>query len=114
MALYVAFGVNVGNLGRIGERRKEMVEWVQEINRQLTGIQSSTRIIDWYGHTGNFVVESSGADLPDVLSKLESVLGVHAQSFRMTTLTDSLQLQPKQRRLPLSKEYVGHVESRLL
>lgn len=53
-----------------------MGEWTLEINRKLETLGSSTRIIDWYGHTGNFVVESSRTEPSEIASELASVAGV--------------------------------------
>jgi hypothetical protein len=74
--LYIAFGVNIGNLGRVGGRRKEMGEWTQEINRKLETLESSTSIVGWYGHTGNFVVESSRTEPSEFITELASAAGV--------------------------------------
>lgn len=75
MALYIAFGVNIGNLGRVSERRVAMDSWVPEINKKLASLQSSTKIVDWYDHTGNFVIESSRTERSDIVSELTSVVG---------------------------------------
>jgi len=75
LALHIAFGVNIGNLGRISEKRKEMDEWTLEFNRKLASLESSTKIVSWYGHTGNFVVESSSTERSDIASELASVVG---------------------------------------
>jgi len=53
-----------------------MGEWILEINRKLTSLESTTRIVVWYGHTGNFVVESSRADQSAIAGELTSLLGV--------------------------------------
>ncbi len=74
MGLFIVFGVNVGNLGRVFGRKEAMDKWVGEMNKKLTSHPSSTRIIDWYGHTGNFVIESSGTDSLELANELTSVL----------------------------------------
>lgn len=75
MGFYIAFGVNIGNLGRVSGRRQDMNEWTLELNRKLASLQSSTRIVDWYGHTGNFVIESSRIDRSDLANELTPIVG---------------------------------------
>jgi hypothetical protein len=53
-----------------------MSEWVQDINQKLVMLKSPSTIIDWYGHTGNFVVESSEKEISNIAVDLTSVIGV--------------------------------------
>ena len=52
-----------------------MAKWTLEINRKLESLESSTRIVAWYGHTGNFVVESCSVDSSEIASELMPVVG---------------------------------------
>ena len=52
-----------------------MNKWTLEINKKLASLQSSTKIVDWYGHTGNFVIESSRIDRLELANELMSVVG---------------------------------------
>ena len=55
---YIAFGVNVGNLGRGREIRESMSVRCDRINRTLRRNNVDLRIITYYGHTGNLVLET--------------------------------------------------------
>jgi hypothetical protein len=52
-----------------------MSDWALDINRKLGDLPSSTKIVDWYGHTGNFVIESSRTDRTDIANELTSIVG---------------------------------------
>jgi hypothetical protein len=58
---YIAFGLNVGNLGRASGKRIPMREWVKRINHKLESSDSGTRVVAWYGHTGNLVIDAGSA-----------------------------------------------------
>ncbi len=51
----IAFAVNIGNIGRASFRPVLMDGWLHELNGRLRG--DSVRFIDYFGHTGNFVVD---------------------------------------------------------
>jgi hypothetical protein len=64
-----------------------MRTWIVEINAKLTSLQSSTRIVDWYGHTGNFVVESPRTNRLEIASELASAVRV---SFAVLSYSETL------------------------
>ena len=73
MTLYLAFGVNIGNLRRTsGQRRRLMKDWIRDVNQRLAETGASTKVLDSFSHTGNFVVESDN-DRSQVASHLSSV-----------------------------------------
>jgi len=88
LGLFICFGVNIGNLGRVSKRRIVMGSWTLEINKKLASIQSSTKIVDWYGHTGNFVIESSRTERSDIVSELTSVVGASFAVLSYDEVTD--------------------------
>jgi hypothetical protein len=58
MEKMVAFAVNIGNLGRTGRPRFTMGEWVRGLNDTFRARNAGLRLLDFFGHTGNFVVAS--------------------------------------------------------
>jgi len=58
VAIYAVFGVGVGNLGRGRAPRRLMAQWVEMLNRHLSQRHLSVRIVDFFGHTGNFLADS--------------------------------------------------------
>lgn len=54
----IAFAVNVGNLGRTGRPRFVMQEWVDGLNETFRARGVRLRVLDFLGHTGNFVLAS--------------------------------------------------------
>jgi hypothetical protein len=87
LGLYLIFGVDIGNLGFSG-RRQDMSEWALEMNKKLASLQSSTKIVDWYGHTGNFVIESSKTERSEIASELTSVVGASLAVLSVDEVTD--------------------------
>lgn len=58
MEKMIAFAVNIGNLGPTGRPRFVMDEWVREMNETFGARHIRLRMLDFFGHTGNFVVAS--------------------------------------------------------
>jgi hypothetical protein len=52
----IAFAVNVGNLGRRHRPRLIMSELVPRLNATLCSESDLVRVLDFFGHTGNFVL----------------------------------------------------------
>lgn len=67
MAIYAVFGIDVGNLRRAP--RRPMPEWVEMLNRYFLTGSPSLRILDFFGHTGNFLADSPSTDLPEVAAR---------------------------------------------
>ncbi len=56
MAIYFAFGVNIGNLGRHGTKRIPMKEWIPCLNVRLRKQDTPVEIVAFFRHTGNFLL----------------------------------------------------------
>jgi hypothetical protein len=56
---HVALGVNVGNLGRGRKTRESILVRCDRINRTLIRNDVDLRVITYYGHTGNPVLETT-------------------------------------------------------
>lgn len=52
------------------------------VNKKLADLQSPTKLIDWYGHTGNFVLHSTKSNRSDIARQLTAVIGT---SFAVLT-----------------------------
>ena len=74
VAIYAVFGVGVGNLGHGRAPRRPMVKWVEILNRHLSHGHPSVRIVDFFGHTGNFLADSVSTDLEEVTARLKGLL----------------------------------------
>jgi hypothetical protein len=71
--LFIAFGVGVGNFS---SRREKMEKYVRETNQRLSLLSSPTKIIDWFGQTGNFVVHAPKRTRWQVADELSLALQV--------------------------------------
>jgi hypothetical protein len=60
MKTFVGFGVGLGNLGRFGPPRILAASWIAQLNGRLSTANARSVVVGTYGHTGNFVVNSSG------------------------------------------------------
>lgn len=69
----IAFAVNIGNLGRTGRPRFIMDEWVRGLNETFGARHVKLRVLDFFGHTGNFVVASE-LDRAHTAEQLASLL----------------------------------------
>src|SRR2546425_4312167 len=56
---YIALGVNIGNLSRGKKPREPMVSRCDRINRSLARKSVDLRVIGFYRHTGNLVLETT-------------------------------------------------------
>ena len=54
-----------------------MYEWVSYLNQRFTSAGLGAQVSDFYGHTGNFVVESGGLSGRDLKSALADWMGTH-------------------------------------
>ena len=54
--MIIAFGHNIGNLGRQKKSRVLMSKLVEDINLKLSKADSLFSILDYYRHTGNFII----------------------------------------------------------
>ena len=52
----IVFAINISNIGRASFRPVLMDEWLCQLNHRLR--DDPVRFIDYFGHTGNFVVDS--------------------------------------------------------
>jgi len=57
LTIKVAFAVNVGNLGPAMPVRRPMAELVDDLNLSLRASGKRLRVFDFFGHTGNFLLE---------------------------------------------------------
>ncbi len=72
--MMVALAVNIGNLGPVSPARRPMAELTRTLDTALRARGGRARVLDFFGHTGNFLVE--GADRPaDVARTLGRLLG---------------------------------------
>jgi|KBSSwiStaDraftv2_1062776.scaffolds.fasta_scaffold862269_1 hypothetical protein len=55
---HIALGVNIGNLGRGKRPREPMVSRCDRINRSLAREGVDLRVVGFYRHTGNLVLET--------------------------------------------------------
>lgn len=74
MAIYVALGVGVGNLGRGRAPRRPMLKWVDMMNMDLSHGHPSVRIVGFFGHTANFLADSASTDLEQVTARFRGLL----------------------------------------
>lgn len=94
MAIMLAFGVGLGNLGRSSRQRIPASAWIRGLNEALSAKVSAARIVRSYGHTGNFVVSASSdpeiaaAELGDVLGTPCAVMPVSDFYEIVQTLQD--------------------------
>jgi len=59
MGIYVAFGVNIGNLGREKSGRSSQLELVHIWNSQLSINECGIHFLDFFFSTGNYVLRSN-------------------------------------------------------
>jgi hypothetical protein len=72
--MMVALAVNIGNLGPMSPARRPMADLVQTLDAAFRGRAERVRVLDFFGHTGNFLV--AGVDRPaDVAQTLGRLLG---------------------------------------
>lgn len=72
--MMVALAVNIGNLGPMSPARRPMADLVRTLDAAFRGQAGRVRVLDFFGHTGNFLVE--GVDRPaDVAQTLGRLLG---------------------------------------
>jgi hypothetical protein len=90
MAIMIAFGVGLGNLGRSGRQRIQAPAWIHLLNQALTAKASAARIVCSHGHTGNFVVSAS-SDPEMVAAELGDVLGTRCAVMPLSDLTEVVQ-----------------------
>jgi hypothetical protein len=82
MEKLIAFAVNIGNLGRTGRPRFVMAEWVHGLNATLRAQSEGLRVLDFFGHTGNFAIasdlapDSAGARLASLLHTACAIVGI--------------------------------------
>ena len=95
----IAFGVNIGNLGLPGKHRHPMDAWIADGNRKLAG--TPTRVLDSFGHTGNFVVQSEhehlevARELSAVFDAAFSVLTVEELAGHVHVIEEIAQPDPR-------------------
>ena len=85
MEKVIAFAVNVGNLGRTGRPRFIMDEWVRGLNDTSRARDVRLRVLDFFGHTGNFVVASE-LDQGHAAEQLASLLHTPCAVMSLDTL----------------------------
>lgn len=88
MQTFVAFVLGVGNLGSHREPRKRMAIWIRDMNLSLANF-SSTRVLDAYGHTGNFIVSARG-EREFVAGELRKVLKTGCAVLTLSDLSSVL------------------------
>jgi len=64
-----------------------MSDWTLTLNTKLASLQSPSRIVSWYGHTGNFVVESPRTNRMEIASELASAARA---SFAVLSYSETL------------------------
>ena len=57
LKIMVAFAVNIGNLGLTMTPRPPMADLVDDLNTTLHACCKRLRVLDFFGHTGNFLLE---------------------------------------------------------
>jgi hypothetical protein len=94
MAILLAFGVGLGNLGRSSRKRIPASAWIRKLNKALSAAAPGTQVVCSYGHTGNFVVsapsdpETAAAELGDALGTTCAVMLVSDLAEIVQTLED--------------------------
>ena len=70
--MMVAFAVNIGNLGPMSPARRPMAELVRTLDAALRAQGGRARVLDFFGHTGNFIVGGAerSADAAQTLGRL--------------------------------------------
>ena len=56
LRLAIALGLHIGDIGDTDHPK--MAEWILAINRSLLSENANSRVIAWFGHTGNFIIET--------------------------------------------------------
>lgn len=77
IVLYAVFDMNIGNLGRGRVPRRPMPEWVAAMSACLAGLDPGIRVIDSFGHTGNFLAASTCSAAPEVAGRFKDFLNTH-------------------------------------
>jgi hypothetical protein len=72
MPMMVALAVNIGNLGRAPAPRYPMAELVQNLQATFRAQGGRVQVLDFFGHTGNFLLESDdhAGDIAVAFSRL--------------------------------------------
>ena len=73
--LFVAFGVDFGNLRRADVAEPPMDHLCRLWNTKLSGLKAGARVIHWWHKTGNFVVKAEGLDVAAVTNALREASG---------------------------------------
>jgi hypothetical protein len=72
---HIALGVNIGNISRGKRLREPMVSRCDRINRTLARKNADLRVIGFYRHTGNLVIETATLQHPQAAEVLSEADG---------------------------------------
>jgi hypothetical protein len=72
--LYVAFGLNIGNLGRQSQRLP-MNSWLGLFNKGFASRCARAEALDSFGHTGNFLISAETERASNVAEWLSAISG---------------------------------------
>jgi len=73
LRLAIALGLHIGDIGDTDHPK--MAEWILAINRSLLSENANSRVIAWFGHTGNFIIETQSDDFSKTSIELYSASG---------------------------------------
>ncbi len=83
MGKFLAFGHHIGDMGK--RSHPKMSQWVPVLNESLSRGTPVVKIVDWFGHTGNFVVDAESDDTLEIAVRLGEV---SKTSFAVLTPAD--------------------------
>lgn len=87
MGLVIAFGSGIGNIG--GGARLPMASQVEAANEALNRLTGGgVRIVTWYGHTGNFVINTRPAAAASLQADVRAALAVPCRILSVEHLQD--------------------------
>jgi hypothetical protein len=83
---YIALGVNIGNLSRGKKLREPMLSRCYRINQTLARMGVDLRVVGFYRHTGNLVLETVVLDITELANLLSKVDGATWMAISEATM----------------------------
>jgi hypothetical protein len=71
LQLVIALGFHIGDIGDTDH--PEMTKWMSAINGNL--LSKDIRVVAWFGHTGNSIIETQSSNFSQISSELASASG---------------------------------------
>ncbi len=101
---HIALGVNIGNLSRGKRPRELMLSRCHRINQNLTQRGVDLRVVGFYRHTGNLLLETVGLDTAEVANLLSEADGATWIAVPDATIRKAVE---NMRGMPSPEEEVG-------